>query len=102
MTAGLRLELARSAFGDHPPGVNHPPAVNHGDPVGPLLFSYVRGHTQLGFSLSQAESRTGASEREWDDAYGVMLEDDFSFGLDRILDGVQALIDGRTPAGPGR
>ena len=93
-----------------------------------MITGYVRGHAQLTITLSQAEARTGVPEAEWDTAYGqaleraitqgeypmlarlvsanvfdveeddVWLEADFEFGLERILDGIQALIDHRQAA----
>lgn len=90
-----------------------------------MITGYVRGHAQLTITLSQAEARTGVPEAEWDTAYGqaleraitqgdypmlarlvsanvfdveeddVWLEADFEFGLERILDGIEALITKR-------
>lgn len=90
-----------------------------------LVTNYVRGAAQLDQSLQQAELRTGVSEAERDRAYRTLMqqvvaegrfsaladlaksgvfageaEDDafeeLEFGLARILDGVQVLIDRTT------
>ncbi|TDE09445.1 TetR/AcrR family transcriptional regulator [Jiangella asiatica] len=39
-----------------------------------MLSGYVRGHAQLAFTMAQVEARTGAPEKEWDAAYGRMLQ----------------------------
>lgn len=89
-----------------------------------LLSIYVRGESLLGLQMTQASVRTGVTELERDRTYarlmgriadddrfpalrrlarsGIFEEmdgdpgEDFDFGLQRILDGVQVLIDSRT------
>jgi AcrR family transcriptional regulator len=92
-----------------------------------LLFIYVRGQAQLGFGMTEAEERTGVPARERDEVYAQMMQAlvstgrypalaqiaasgvfeladddpdaDFEFGLSRILDGVQALVQVRRAEG---
>jgi AcrR family transcriptional regulator len=92
-----------------------------------LVTVYVRGESQLGFGLAQAEERTGVSAQERDGVYAQMMralvssgryptlariaasgvfelaEEDpdaeFEFGLGRILDGVDALVHVRRADG---
>ncbi|HEX2362396.1 MAG TPA: TetR/AcrR family transcriptional regulator [Jiangellaceae bacterium] len=99
-----------------------------------LVTVYVRGEAQLGFGIAEAAERTGVSAQERDEVYANMMQSllssgrypalaritaagvfelaeqdpdaDFEFGLSRILDGVQALVDARgsdgQPAGGER
>jgi AcrR family transcriptional regulator len=88
-----------------------------------LLTIYVRGEAQLGFGLAEAARRTGVSSQEREQVFAGALatmvdderypalarltaarifegdEDDpdasFEFGLNRILDGIEALIEKR-------
>lgn len=92
-----------------------------------LLTVYVRGEALLGFGLKQAEQRTGVTQRERDQVYARMMQRvlddqrypalarlaatgvfdeadddpdaDFEFGLQRILDGVEALVGARGDGG---
>ena len=88
-----------------------------------LVTVYVRGEAQLGFGMAEAEERTGVSAQERDEVYAQMMQSllssgrypalaritaagvfelaendpdvDFEFGLGRILDGVDALVQAR-------
>jgi AcrR family transcriptional regulator len=92
-----------------------------------LLTVYVRGEAQLGFGIAESEDRTGVSVQERDEVYAQMMralvssgrfptlariaasgvfelaEEDpdaeFEFGLSRILDGVEVLVDARRSEG---
>lgn len=84
-----------------------------------LVSSYIAGLARVTIEMTQAAERTGISDEEWwsvqeeyvgpvvvsgklpmleklgkADAFGAMF-DTFEFGLDRVLDGVEALINSR-------
>lgn len=89
-----------------------------------LLSGYVRGAAQVSVGLSQAERRTGMPPDQWGPVYARLLErvvadgrfprladvvasgafnepdgeldGDFEFGLRRVLDGVEAFVEGRS------
>ncbi len=89
-----------------------------------MLTVYVRGESTLGLQISEASTRTGIAEHERYRVYAALMQriaegdrfpalarlarsgifeeedtdpdGDFEFGLQRILDGVQVLIDSRT------
>lgn len=91
-----------------------------------MLTVYVRGESTLGLQISEASTRTGVSEQERYRVYATLMQriaegnrfpaiarlarsgifeeedtdpdGDFEFGLERILDGVQVLIDNRSRA----
>ena len=88
-----------------------------------LLTVYVRGQAQLGFGMAEAEQRSGVSPQERDQVFARAMatlvdgerypalariaaagtfegdpddpDADFEFGLDRILDGIETLIERR-------
>jgi AcrR family transcriptional regulator len=88
-----------------------------------LLTVYVRGESMLGLQISEASERTGVTELERLRVYATLMQrvadddrfpalarlarsgifeeedddpdEDFEFGLQRILDGVQVLVDSR-------
>lgn len=90
-----------------------------------LISIYVRGESQLALGITQAEQRTGISEADRDRVYAELMQkiahddrfpalrklgsiwadddseqdpdDDFEFGLQRILDGVEVLITRAKP-----
>ena len=87
------------------------------------ILSFARGDAQLSLSLLEARRRAGITEKEMDERYARTLrslldadrfpaltavfeaaepgaDDQFTFGLERVLDGVEALIRSRSPAQP--
>ena len=100
--------------------------IDGGEAVGValLLSGYVRGAAQVSVGLSQAERRTGMPPDQWGPVYARLLErvvadgrfprladvvasgafnepdgepdGDFEFGLRRVLDGVEAFVEGRS------
>lgn len=90
-----------------------------------MLTVYIRGESTLGLQISEASARTGVTELERDRVFAALMQriadddrfpalarlarsgvfdeaeeeysdEDFEFGLERILDGIQVLIDRRT------
>lgn len=89
-----------------------------------MLTVYVRGESALGLQISEASARTGVTELERDRVFAALMQriahgdrfpaiarlarsgifeeeeedpdEDFEFGLERILDGIQVLTDRRT------
>ncbi|WP_338320402.1 TetR/AcrR family transcriptional regulator C-terminal domain-containing protein [Streptomyces lonarensis] len=93
-----------------------------------VLTGYIRYDSGVELSMAKAESRTGISAEEWGSAYGRVLAnvvddgrfpalsravaagvfshpsngaEDFAWGLEFVLDGVDALIASRAPGRPG-
>ena len=92
-----------------------------------LVTVYVRGEAQLGFGMTEAAERTGVPAQERDEVFAQMMQSlmssgrypalariaasgvfelaeqdpdaDFEFGLSRILDGVEALVEVRRAGG---
>ena len=100
--------------------------VDDGEAVGlaVLLSGYVRGTAQVSVGLSQTERRTGTSPDQWGPVYARLMEkviadgcyprlagivasgvfnepdsaygEDFEFGLERVLDGIEAFVRRRS------
>ncbi|MDA0635266.1 TetR/AcrR family transcriptional regulator [Nonomuraea sp. MCN248] len=99
------------------------------DSVITLITGFVHGTARGAVEAAQAESQTGMSDEQWWAAHAPFFgriadparfptaarvgqatgeslgaaysaEHAFTFGLARVLDGIQALVDGRTQAGP--
>lgn len=90
-----------------------------------LLTGYDRGAAQISVDVTQAERHTGVSAEQWGPVFARLMEkvidderypmlagvlasgvfdgpddaphDDFEFGLQRILDGIAALVEARSP-----
>ena len=100
--------------------------VDDGEAVGlaVLLSGYVRGTAQVSVGLSQTERRTGTSPDQWEPFYARLMEkvgadgcyprlagivasgvfnepdsaygEDFEFGLERVLDGIEVFVGRRS------
>ena len=100
--------------------------IDGGEAIGValLLSGYVRGAAQVSVGLSQSERRTGMSLEQWGPVYAGLLErvsadgryprlsgvvasgvfnesdsapnEDFEFGLELVLDGIEAFVERRS------